>query len=172
MVISCVKQKSSDIKNSRCHVSEVSTAIPTCGPAWRKRALGNHWCRWLVLWGCICKKSKQKVSKKLNYQLEAYGSQIVINYRCFRFSCFFAQSFNTRFHSSTRTPTALVFNVNHEGKLPRHVTYKIRQNTSMTQPTTQIRLPYWRPDPQNWNFFYYQVGKPDYLTDPKIGFAE
>jgi len=51
----------------------------------------------------------------------------------------------------------LIFDVDKAKRLKPHVVYKIRQNTSFTQDTTQIRLSYWRPDPFNWDFRYYEV---------------
>ena len=52
---------------------------------------------------------------------------------------------------------ALVFEVDENGRLPSHVTYKIRQNASFTQDTKSIRLSFWRPDPFAWDFRYYMV---------------
>ncbi|KAI8512473.1 ATP-binding cassette sub- A member 2 [Branchiostoma belcheri] len=54
---------------------------------------------------------------------------------------------------------SLVFNVtNTTGQLPAHMVYKIRQNASFTQKTTQIRRKYWRPNPNHGHELYYQFG--------------
>jgi len=53
--------------------------------------------------------------------------------------------------------SALIFDVDEDGRLPPHVTYKIRQNASFTQNTKSIRLSFWRPDPFAWDMRYYIV---------------
>ncbi|XP_078606520.1 ATP-binding cassette sub-family A member 2-like isoform X1 [Branchiostoma floridae x Branchiostoma japonicum] len=54
---------------------------------------------------------------------------------------------------------SVVFNVtNTTGQLPAHMVFKIRQNASFTQKTTQIRRKYWRPNPNHGHELYYQFG--------------
>ncbi|XP_074655833.1 ATP-binding cassette sub-family A member 2-like [Tubulanus polymorphus] len=54
----------------------------------------------------------------------------------------------------------LVFEVNKDGSLPNHVTYKIRQNASLTASTKLIRPQNWNPGPRGagQDFGYYKYG--------------
>nr|XP_006817327.1 PREDICTED: ATP-binding cassette sub-family A member 2-like [Saccoglossus kowalevskii] len=53
--------------------------------------------------------------------------------------------------------TGLVFKVDEHGKLPPHVIYKIRQNSSFTDNTNLVREKYWTPGPNHARSVrYYQ----------------
>lgn len=67
----------------------------------------------------------------------------------------------------TRTPQTLsflflssgvIFQTNNDGSLPPHVLYKIRQNSSFTEKTNEIRRAYWRPGPNTGGKFYFLYG--------------
>ncbi|EHH23651.1 hypothetical protein EGK_07162 [Macaca mulatta] len=45
-----------------------------------------------------------------------------------------------------------------DGSLPPHVHYKIRQNSSFTEKTNEIRRAYWRPGPNTGGRFYFLYG--------------
>uniref|UniRef100_A0A6I8P991 ATP binding cassette subfamily A member 2 n=1 Tax=Ornithorhynchus anatinus TaxID=9258 RepID=A0A6I8P991_ORNAN len=45
-----------------------------------------------------------------------------------------------------------------DGSLPPHVLYKIRQNSSFTEKTNEIRRAYWRPGPNTGGRFYFLYG--------------
>ena len=53
--------------------------------------------------------------------------------------------------------SALIFEVDGDGRLPPHVKYKIRQNASLTQDTKTLHIPFWRRDTFGFNFLYYTV---------------
>lgn len=52
----------------------------------------------------------------------------------------------------------VIFNVNNDGSLPNHLTYKIRQNASYTTTTQAVRNLFWYPGPRNWDYAYYTLG--------------
>uniref|UniRef100_A0A8C6Y841 ATP-binding cassette sub-family A member 2 n=1 Tax=Naja naja TaxID=35670 RepID=A0A8C6Y841_NAJNA len=52
----------------------------------------------------------------------------------------------------------VIFQTNKDGSLPPHVMYKIRQNSSFTEKTNEIRRAYWRPGPNNGGHFYFFYG--------------
>lgn len=55
-------------------------------------------------------------------------------------------------------PTGVIFQTNRDGSLPPHVMYKIRQNSSFTEKTNEIRRAYWRPGPNTGGRFYFLYG--------------
>lgn len=56
------------------------------------------------------------------------------------------------------SPKGVIFQTNKDGSLPPHVMYKIRQNSSFTERTNEIRRAYWRPGPNNGGHFYFLYG--------------
>uniref|UniRef100_A0A672UDK2 ATP-binding cassette sub-family A member 2 n=1 Tax=Strigops habroptila TaxID=2489341 RepID=A0A672UDK2_STRHB len=54
--------------------------------------------------------------------------------------------------------TGVIFQTNRDGSLPPHVMYKIRQNSSFTEKTNEIRRAYWRPGPNTGGRFYFLYG--------------
>lgn len=52
----------------------------------------------------------------------------------------------------------MIFQTNKDGSLPPHVMYKIRQNSSLTEKTNEIRRAYWRPGPNTGGKFYFLYG--------------
>lgn len=52
----------------------------------------------------------------------------------------------------------VIFQTNKDGSLPPHVLYKIRQNSSFTEKTNEIRRAYWRPGPNIGGKFYFLYG--------------
>lgn len=54
--------------------------------------------------------------------------------------------------------TGVIFQANKDGSLPPHVMYKIRQNSSFTEKTNEIRRAYWRPGPNTGGKFYFLYG--------------
>lgn len=52
----------------------------------------------------------------------------------------------------------VIFQTNRDGSLPPHVLYKIRQNSSFTEKTNEIRRAYWRPGPNTGGKFYFLYG--------------
>lgn len=55
-------------------------------------------------------------------------------------------------------PAGVIFQTNRDGSLPPHVMYKIRQNSSFTEKTNEIRRAYWRPGPNTGGRFYFLYG--------------
>ncbi|XP_015259030.1 PREDICTED: ATP-binding cassette sub-family A member 2-like [Cyprinodon variegatus] len=53
---------------------------------------------------------------------------------------------------------SVIFQTNRDGSLPPHVQYKIRQNSSFTEKTNEIRRAYWRPGPNTGGKFYFLYG--------------
>ncbi|KAM4576304.1 ATP-binding cassette sub-family A member 2 isoform 2-T2 [Odontesthes bonariensis] len=53
---------------------------------------------------------------------------------------------------------SVIFQTNKDGSLPPHVLYKIRQNSSFTEKTNEIRRAYWRPGPNTGGKFYFLYG--------------
>lgn len=60
--------------------------------------------------------------------------------------------------STSPLPTGVIFQTNRDGSLPPHVMYKIRQNSSFTEKTNEIRRAYWRPGPNTGGRFYFLYG--------------
>ncbi|MBN3299367.1 ABCA2 protein, partial [Amia calva] len=58
----------------------------------------------------------------------------------------------------THTYTHTHILTNKDGSLPPHVLYKIRQNSSFTEKTNEIRRAYWRPGPNTGGHFYFLYG--------------
>lgn len=54
--------------------------------------------------------------------------------------------------------SGVIFQTNKDGSLPPHVLYKIRQNSSFTEKTNEIRRAYWRPGPNTGGKFYFLYG--------------
>uniref|UniRef100_A0A803SKP8 ATP-binding cassette sub-family A member 2 n=1 Tax=Anolis carolinensis TaxID=28377 RepID=A0A803SKP8_ANOCA len=52
----------------------------------------------------------------------------------------------------------VIFQTRKDGSLPPHVMYKIRQNSSFTEKTNEIRRAYWRPGPNTGGRFYFLYG--------------
>lgn len=52
----------------------------------------------------------------------------------------------------------MIFQTRKDGSLPPHVHYKIRQNSSFTEKTNEIRRAYWRPGPNTGGRFYFLYG--------------
>lgn len=52
----------------------------------------------------------------------------------------------------------VIFQTHKDGSLPPHVHYKIRQNSSFTEKTNEIRRAYWRPGPNTGGRFYFLYG--------------
>uniref|UniRef100_A0A2K6CSK9 ATP-binding cassette sub-family A member 2 n=1 Tax=Macaca nemestrina TaxID=9545 RepID=A0A2K6CSK9_MACNE len=53
---------------------------------------------------------------------------------------------------------SVIFQTRKDGSLPPHVHYKIRQNSSFTEKTNEIRRAYWRPGPNTGGRFYFLYG--------------
>ncbi|XP_029685458.1 ATP-binding cassette sub-family A member 2-like isoform X3 [Takifugu rubripes] len=53
---------------------------------------------------------------------------------------------------------SVIFHTSSDGSLPPHVVYKIRQNSSFTAKTNEIRRAYWRPGPNSGGKFYFLYG--------------
>lgn len=53
---------------------------------------------------------------------------------------------------------SVIFQMNNDGSMPRHMTYTIRQNASFTITTSLVRNRFWFPGPRNWGYNYYQFG--------------
>ncbi len=62
--------------------------------------------------------------------------------------CFFSQTCDA----------GIVFETNPDGSLPNHLTYKIRQNATMSQTTKLIRDLIWTPGPDPKGLIYYING--------------
>uniref|UniRef100_A0A7M4FXT8 ATP-binding cassette sub-family A member 2 n=1 Tax=Crocodylus porosus TaxID=8502 RepID=A0A7M4FXT8_CROPO len=60
--------------------------------------------------------------------------------------------------TSAAFPSGVIFQTNKDGSLPPHVMYKIRQNSSFTEKTNEIRRAYWRPGPNTGGRFYFLYG--------------
>lgn len=52
----------------------------------------------------------------------------------------------------------VIFQTRKDGSLPPHLHYKIRQNSSFTEKTNEIRRAYWRPGPNTGGRFYFLYG--------------
>ncbi|GCB61728.1 hypothetical protein scyTo_0007097, partial [Scyliorhinus torazame] len=53
---------------------------------------------------------------------------------------------------------SVIFQTKEDGTLPPHVMLKIRQNSSFTEKTNEIRRAYWRPGPNTGGRFYFLYG--------------
>lgn len=62
------------------------------------------------------------------------------------------------FSASAPPRKGVIFQTNKDGSLPPHVMYKIRQNSSFTEKTNEIRRAYWRPGPNTGGRFYFLYG--------------
>ncbi|XP_028297042.1 ATP-binding cassette sub-family A member 2-like isoform X2 [Gouania willdenowi] len=65
---------------------------------------------------------------------------------------------NQAFQDNVSVFASVVFQTNADGSLPPHVLYKIRQNSSFTEKTNEIRRAYWRPGPNTGGKFYFLYG--------------
>lgn len=61
-------------------------------------------------------------------------------------------------HSTSFLFPGVIFQTRKDGSLPPHVHYKIRQNSSFTEKTNEIRRAYWRPGPNTGGRFYFLYG--------------
>lgn len=61
-------------------------------------------------------------------------------------------------HSPSLLFPGVIFQTRKDGSLPPHVHYKIRQNSSFTEKTNEIRRAYWRPGPNTGGRFYFLYG--------------
>ncbi|CAN7942390.1 unnamed protein product [Ixodes pacificus] len=53
---------------------------------------------------------------------------------------------------------SVLFQMDANGSMPRHMSYTIRQNASFTPTTNLMRSRFWFPGPRNWGYEYYQFG--------------
>uniref|UniRef100_A0A8C6Y8P9 ATP-binding cassette sub-family A member 2 n=1 Tax=Naja naja TaxID=35670 RepID=A0A8C6Y8P9_NAJNA len=65
---------------------------------------------------------------------------------------------NQAYQDNVTVFASVIFQTNKDGSLPPHVMYKIRQNSSFTEKTNEIRRAYWRPGPNNGGHFYFFYG--------------
>ncbi|CAG5917952.1 unnamed protein product [Menidia menidia] len=65
---------------------------------------------------------------------------------------------NQAYHDNVSVFASVIFQTNKDGSLPPHVLYKIRQNSSFTEKTNEIRRAYWRPGPNSGGKFYFLYG--------------
>ncbi|XP_041855370.1 ATP-binding cassette sub-family A member 2 isoform X4 [Melanotaenia boesemani] len=65
---------------------------------------------------------------------------------------------NQAYHDNVSVFASVIFQTNRDGSLPPHVLYKIRQNSSFTEKTNEIRRAYWRPGPNTGGKFYFLYG--------------
>uniref|UniRef100_A0AAY4B7N1 ATP-binding cassette sub-family A member 2 n=1 Tax=Denticeps clupeoides TaxID=299321 RepID=A0AAY4B7N1_9TELE len=65
---------------------------------------------------------------------------------------------NQAYHDNVSVFASVIFQTKKDGSLPPHVMYKIRQNSSFTEKTNEIRRAYWRPGPNNGGKFYFLYG--------------
>uniref|UniRef100_A0A4W5P9A0 ATP-binding cassette sub-family A member 2 n=1 Tax=Hucho hucho TaxID=62062 RepID=A0A4W5P9A0_9TELE len=65
---------------------------------------------------------------------------------------------NQAYHDNISVFASVIFQTNRDGSLPPHVLYKIRQNSSFTEKTNEIRRAYWRPGPNTGGKFYFLYG--------------
>lgn len=61
-------------------------------------------------------------------------------------------------HCAPPPVPGVIFQTRKDGSLPPHVHYKIRQNSSFTEKTNEIRRAYWRPGPNTGGRFYFLYG--------------
>ncbi|XP_072287523.1 ATP-binding cassette sub-family A member 2 isoform X4 [Pyxicephalus adspersus] len=65
---------------------------------------------------------------------------------------------NQAYQDNVTVFASVVFQTKTDGSLPPHVMYKIRQNSSFTEKTNEIRRAYWRPGPNTGGRFYFLYG--------------
>ncbi|XP_029367229.1 ATP-binding cassette sub-family A member 2 isoform X4 [Echeneis naucrates] len=65
---------------------------------------------------------------------------------------------NQAYQDNVSVFASVIFQTNRDGSLPPHVMYKIRQNSSFTEKTNEIRRAYWRPGPNTGGKFYFLYG--------------
>lgn len=65
---------------------------------------------------------------------------------------------NQAYHDNVTVFASVIFQTKPDGSLPPHVMYKIRQNSSFTEKTNEIRRAYWRPGPNTGGRFYFLYG--------------
>uniref|UniRef100_A0A8C4WL01 ATP-binding cassette sub-family A member 2 n=1 Tax=Gopherus evgoodei TaxID=1825980 RepID=A0A8C4WL01_9SAUR len=65
---------------------------------------------------------------------------------------------NQAYQDNITVFASVIFQTNRDGSLPPHVMYKIRQNSSFTEKTNEIRRAYWRPGPNTGGRFYFLYG--------------
>ncbi|XP_053137728.1 ATP-binding cassette sub-family A member 2 [Hemicordylus capensis] len=65
---------------------------------------------------------------------------------------------NQAYQDNITVFASVIFQTNKDGTLPPHVMYKIRQNSSFTEKTNEIRRAYWRPGPNTGGRFYFLYG--------------
>uniref|UniRef100_A0A8B9MKZ8 ATP-binding cassette sub-family A member 2 n=1 Tax=Accipiter nisus TaxID=211598 RepID=A0A8B9MKZ8_9AVES len=65
---------------------------------------------------------------------------------------------NQAYQDNVTVFASVIFQTNRDGSLPPHVMYKIRQNSSFTEKTNEIRRAYWRPGPNTGGRFYFLYG--------------
>uniref|UniRef100_A0A8C9YSP4 ATP-binding cassette sub-family A member 2 n=1 Tax=Sander lucioperca TaxID=283035 RepID=A0A8C9YSP4_SANLU len=65
---------------------------------------------------------------------------------------------NQAYQDNVSVFASVIFQTNKDGSLPPHVLYKIRQNSSFTEKTNEIRRAYWRPGPNIGGKFYFLYG--------------
>ncbi|XP_039629926.1 ATP-binding cassette sub-family A member 2 isoform X3 [Polypterus senegalus] len=65
---------------------------------------------------------------------------------------------NQAYQDNVTVFASVIFQTNKDGSLPPHVQYKIRQNSSFTEKTNEIRRAYWRPGPNTGGRFYFLYG--------------
>ncbi|KAM8886615.1 ATP-binding cassette sub-family A member 2 [Spinachia spinachia] len=65
---------------------------------------------------------------------------------------------NQAFQDNVSVFASVIVQTNKDGSLPPHVLYKIRQNSSFTEKTNEIRRAYWRPGPNTGGKFYFLYG--------------
>ncbi|KAM9858193.1 ATP-binding cassette sub-family A member 2 [Aulostomus maculatus] len=65
---------------------------------------------------------------------------------------------NQAYQDNVSVFASVIFQTNNDGSLPPHVLYKIRQNSSFTEKTNEIRRAYWRPGPNTGGRFYFLYG--------------
>ncbi|XP_062310063.1 LOW QUALITY PROTEIN: ATP-binding cassette sub-family A member 2 [Osmerus eperlanus] len=65
---------------------------------------------------------------------------------------------NQAYQDNVSVFASVIFQTNRDGSIPPHVLYKIRQNSSFTEKTNEIRRAYWRPGPNTGGKFYFLYG--------------
>ncbi|KAL3242105.1 hypothetical protein MRX96_021472 [Rhipicephalus microplus] len=65
---------------------------------------------------------------------------------------------NRAYFDNVTILASVLFNMDQNGSMPRHMTYTIRQNASFTPTTNLMRSRFWFPGPRNWGYEYYQFG--------------
>ncbi|MBN3323823.1 ABCA2 protein, partial [Atractosteus spatula] len=65
---------------------------------------------------------------------------------------------NQAYQDNVTVFASVIFQTNKDGSLPPHVLYKIRQNSSFTEKTNEIRRAYWRPGPNTGGRYYFLYG--------------